>query len=199
VWGDRAKIVLAAAFGVITIALVFTAAFIVASAMVLALYETVGVPYFFQGPSFVRATGTIFVGIGLSFIAWTFLYRRPTEVIVSTWITIRKLLRRVQVDQRLGRTEPFLPLGPYRFVRNPIYFGAVSALFGGGICFLSTTFIVWSILMFLWFWFVLIPFEERELSVLFGAAYEEYKKQVPKMFPTGRRFKGPRESLGLSR
>lgn len=189
----------AAVLGVTTIVLVFTATLIVASAVILALHQTIGIPYSFEGPNYIRALGLVSIGVGLWFIAWTFLCRRPTDIIISTWITIRKLLKRAQIDEPAGRKEPFLPLGPYRFVRNPIYFGAVSALFGGGIYLGSTTFLVWSLLMLLWFWFVLIPFEERELSALFGAAYERYKKEVPKMLPTGRRYKGPEESLSLSR
>ena len=42
-------------------------------------------------------------------------------------------------------------------------------------------------LFFLWFNFVVIRFEERELRALFGEQYEAYAKAVPRFIPSLRR------------
>ncbi len=150
-----------------------------------------GIPYAVDVPYYVKGLGGIVLSIGLVFVGWVFRYRHPKDVIISTWVTLRKLLRRVKVEEMAGRNEKFVPRGPYRYVRNPIYFGVVSVLLGGSALLGSTVLFFWGLLVALWFWFFLIPFEERELRVLFGSTYENYQKQVPMMFPYGRRYREP--------
>jgi protein-S-isoprenylcysteine O-methyltransferase Ste14 len=43
-----------------------------------------------------------------------------------------------------------------------------------------------------WFWFSQIPFELKELEALFGESYAEYRRQVPKLFPYGKKHKPPK-------
>ena len=63
----------------------------------------------------------------------------------------------------------------------------------------STYITVWSASLCLWFWLILIPFEEGELRALFGKQYEEYADAVPMIVPFTKRRKGrpsPREVIG---
>jgi protein-S-isoprenylcysteine O-methyltransferase Ste14 len=73
--------------------------------------------------------------------------------------------------------------GPYSLVRNPMYLGIL--LIGVGI--LTILFKWWVtflfLAVFLGFYLVLIFKEERQLLVLFGRQYEEYCRQVPRIFP----------------
>jgi protein-S-isoprenylcysteine O-methyltransferase Ste14 len=71
-----------------------------------------------------------------------------------------------------------------------MYFGVVLGVFGLGALFSSATILFWCLMVTLWFAVVLIPFEERELDAIFGEGYRAYKRQVPMLFPTGRRFRG---------
>ena len=73
--------------------------------------------------------------------------------------------------------------GPYRVVRNPMYWGVASVILGEATIFhslalaeLAGAFAVGVIL------FVLL-FEEPELRRKFGAEYEEYCRHVPRWLP----------------
>ena len=98
----------------------------------------------------------------------------------SSYITIMKAIKRIQLTESMGRAESLVILGPYKYVRNPQYFGVVMVLFGLGLLLGFTFLFFGSLFSFLWFRFVLIPFEEKELSSLFGDQYRIYVKQVLK-------------------
>ena len=67
--------------------------------------------------------------------------------------------------------------GPYRWVRHPLYFGWMLAVFGPAhmtgdrlaFAVITTVYLV-----------VAIPWEERSLLRAFGEAYERYKREVPR-------------------
>ncbi len=74
----------------------------------------------------------------------------------------------------------FVAIGPYKYVRNPMYIGALTVLLGFGFVERSV-----SILLFAAGWFVLahvfvIVYEEPTLRHKFGSAYESYCKKVPR-------------------
>jgi protein-S-isoprenylcysteine O-methyltransferase Ste14 len=77
-------------------------------------------------------------------------------------------------------------LGVEEYVITPLVMGRSLDLNG-------TTVLVaclfWGVVLTIWFWFVWIPFEEKELDALFGDSYREYKRRVPKLFPNGRSYK----------
>ncbi len=88
-----------------------------------------------------------------------------------------------------GTPAPFDPprelvaVGPYRFVRNPMYAAGLASLVG---------WILWSpsLSLILAFFFFLLAahlfvtlYEEPTLKRNFAAAYEEYCKRVPRWFP----------------
>jgi protein-S-isoprenylcysteine O-methyltransferase Ste14 len=79
--------------------------------------------------------------------------------------------------------------GPYRIMRNPIYFGALLIFLGAALIsgvFLSIICIGIGFLFFIPY----IKKEEKELYHKFGEAYLEYKKEVPPLIPIpGKRLK----------
>jgi Phospholipid methyltransferase len=136
-----------------------------------------------------RLMGLAFIAACVALESYVMKYRRPFEVLVSTSETLMKLLRRRPISERKGRTEPFVPKGPYAYTRNPMYLCVVTIASGLGLAFSSTPLLVWGLLLTIWFSFVLIPFEEKELEALFGDSYADYKRQVPMLFPYGRRYR----------
>ena len=73
--------------------------------------------------------------------------------------------------------------GWYRYVRNPIYLGALMVQFGLILWFGSTLAMVYAFLFFLAFHVLIIFVEEPILRNQFGAAYEEYCRSVPRWIP----------------
>jgi protein-S-isoprenylcysteine O-methyltransferase Ste14 len=93
-----------------------------------------------------------------------------------------------------GTAAPFDPprklvvRGPYRFVRNPMYVGALTAL--GGAALFYTSLPLLGLLLF--YWIVLHAFvyfyEEPTLARTFGPDYDQYRRDVRRWWPgLGRR------------
>jgi len=181
-----------AAFGIAVVILIFVSTLVTAYVLVSIISVLAGIGTSFVVPSYLRLLGTLLLGIGLGFVGWVFRYRPPNDFFVSTWVTIRKRVKRIGIERTGGRTEPFVPLGPYLYVRNPTYFGGIATLYGTGIATGSVVVLAWAILMTLLFWYVIIPYEEKELQMLFGEAYVKYQLDVPKLFPNGKKYKSDR-------
>jgi protein-S-isoprenylcysteine O-methyltransferase Ste14 len=77
--------------------------------------------------------------------------------------------------------------GLYRFVRNPMYIGAIFILLGETLLFGSILVLAYAALrVLLWHRFV-VSYEEPRLRTRFGEAYERYCSSVPRWLP---RFSG---------
>jgi protein-S-isoprenylcysteine O-methyltransferase Ste14 len=89
-----------------------------------------------------------------------------------------------------GTPAPFDPprrlvtQGPYRFVRNPIYVGAGSALAGAAMCYLSWPLLVYACALLVACHLVVVLYEEPALERTFGHEYETYKSRVGRWWPT---------------
>ncbi len=149
------------------------------------LLETAfGMPIRLCMPPGVRVVGVVVLGLGFLFMGWLFKYRKPAEILTSTYVTMQKTFRRTPPNDASGRTEPLILQGPQRHVRHPLYF-AVVVLFLGWWLVLDYTFILFmALLFFLWFNLVVIRFEEKELKALYRKEYETYAKAVPGFFPS---------------
>ncbi|HZN62752.1 MAG TPA: isoprenylcysteine carboxylmethyltransferase family protein [Planctomycetota bacterium] len=77
--------------------------------------------------------------------------------------------------------------GPYRFVRNPMYVANVLIVSGEALFFESWAVGAWGVLMAAAFHGFVVRFEEPTLKRLFGDAYEEYRRSVPRWIPRVRR------------
>jgi len=146
-----------------------------------------GLPLSLSLPPVVRIIGGVTVVAGLAMMGWVFSYRSPVVMITSTYVTFLKLFRRVPVADRSGRTEPLVVAGPQKCVRNPLYFGVVVMVFGWALVGGYTFVFVATLMILLWFRFVIIPFEEKELLALFGEQYSKYASEVPMLVPLARR------------
>ena len=143
-----------------------------------------GIPVRLHLPVMMRAAGVGVLAFGFAFMGWIFKYRSPVEIIISTYVTMRKSIRGAPPQEKSARTEPLILRGPQRHVRHPLYF-AVVVLFLGWWLLLDYTFLLFMALLFLlWFTMVVIRFEEQELRALFGEEYEAYARAVPMILPS---------------
>jgi len=84
--------------------------------------------------------------------------------------------------------------GPYRFVRNPMISGVLFILLGEAIALRSLPHFWW-MLTFLALNLILIPLvEEPQLRRRFGAAYDEYRRNVPALLPRAYPWRPPTET-----
>ena len=73
--------------------------------------------------------------------------------------------------------------GFYRYVRNPMYVGVLAVVLGHFLWFGYWNLLVYAILVFLLFHTFVTYYEEPVLKRKFGAAYESYRKNVPRWIP----------------
>lgn len=73
--------------------------------------------------------------------------------------------------------------GPYRIVRNPMYWGVLFAILGEALAFRSVTLAEIGCVFFAFTALFVILYEEPLLRNKFGAEYETYCKRVPRWIP----------------
>lgn len=109
----------------------------------------------------LRASGLLLFAFGLLFIFWGMYSLRK-----AVFVPGNKLVA----------------VGPYKYVRHPMYFGGIVgaiglALFAGSLLGAVYSFVLALVLSHI------ADAEEEELRARFGEAYVEYGKRVPKLFP----------------
>jgi protein-S-isoprenylcysteine O-methyltransferase Ste14 len=100
---------------------------------------------------------------------------------IRTWGT-SYLRASVMQDSKL-HSDRLVADGPFRHVRNPLYFGNVVMSFGMGLTMSRTGFLVVVVGMFI-FSYRLILREESELSESQGESYRAYCAAVPRLLPS---------------
>jgi protein-S-isoprenylcysteine O-methyltransferase Ste14 len=77
----------------------------------------------------------------------------------------------------------FVAAGLYRFVRNPMYFGALLALFAEAVLFRSLWILLYAGMLWLALHTFTVLLEEPQLERRFGEAYREYRRRTPRWIP----------------
>ena len=73
--------------------------------------------------------------------------------------------------------------GFYRYVRNPMYVGILAAILGHFLWFGYWNLLIYEAVVFLAFHTFVTIYEEPTLKIKFGAAYEDYLRNVPRWIP----------------
>ncbi len=146
-----------------------------------------GVPQRLGLPLPIRLLGLVIVLFSFALLRWFFSYRRPFDVLVSTYETFAKMSGRMRLQERMHRTEPLIVRGPYKYVRHPLYSCDVFLVLGLWLLLDNSFLAVFALILLLWFTLVVTPFEDKELRAIFGDDYDRYARNVPKMIPSLRR------------
>ena len=142
-----------------------------------------GIPNHLHMPPEIRGLGIIMMAIGFFFLCWMFRYRKLSDFLNSTYLSMQKTLMRTRLDDASKRIEPLILQGPQKHVRHPTYFSIVAIIFGLWLALDHTFLLFMAFLLFLWFNLV-IYFEEKELKALYKGEYEAYAGSVPRFFPS---------------
>lgn len=109
-------------------------------------------------------------------------------LLLTGWIAMLWCFWNFLVNGR-GTPAPIDPpkelvaVGLYRFVRNPMYVAGIIALFGWILWSPSLPLILAPFLFFTAAHLFVTGYEEPTLKKKFGAAYEEYRRRVPRWIP----------------
>jgi protein-S-isoprenylcysteine O-methyltransferase Ste14 len=77
----------------------------------------------------------------------------------------------------------FVAIGPYRYIRNPMYVGVLSLLAGFGLYERSISILLMALVILLVVHLMVIFYEEPTLRKLFGATYEDYCRCTARWIP----------------
>jgi protein-S-isoprenylcysteine O-methyltransferase Ste14 len=78
----------------------------------------------------------------------------------------------------------FVAVGPYRYVRNPMYIGALTAIAGFALYLHSISILLFCLAVFLVAHLFVLFYEEPTLRAKFGAGYEAYCRTVSRWVPS---------------
>lgn len=108
----------------------------------------------------------------------------PYSILGGTIITLAGLMMRTWACGYLRKEKELTISGPYRYTRNPLYFG--NLILGIGI--VVGSYSLWMLFIFsvyfLVFYPVVISQEKSRLKDLFPKEYEEFGQKVPLFFPS---------------
>ena len=80
----------------------------------------------------------------------------------------------------------FVAVGPYKYVRNPMYIGALILLTGYGLWHRSVSMLLFPLLALLAVHLFVVFYEEPNLKRIFGESYLEYRRSVHRWLPEWR-------------
>jgi protein-S-isoprenylcysteine O-methyltransferase Ste14 len=73
--------------------------------------------------------------------------------------------------------------GLYRYTRNPMYVGVLTAILGWALIFKSSTLVFYGLCVGACFHLFVVFYEERRLRRLFGSEYDDYCARVGRWLP----------------
>ncbi len=117
-------------------------------------------------------------------LVWPGLALIVLGTFLALWC-VALLLRRGQGSPHpfVAKTKRLVIVGPYRIVRNPMMWGIGAILVG--LCLLLGAGTLWIgfVGFFLFIYWFVPNFEERDLEARFGEEFREYCRQVPRWVP----------------
>ena len=137
-------------------------------------------------------------GLGGVWVPWWILTRDGQSASPAAWVAVPVIAGGASLYAwciwsfaAVGRGTPgpwdaprrVVAVGPYRWVRNPIYISALLVVLGEAWLFLSLPLLAYAGAMAIIFHLFVIAYEEPTLRRRFGNAYLEYQRTVPRWIP----------------
>ena len=135
-------------------------------------------------------------GFVFAFIYLYFAQPRMDFLVAGLTLAAAGLISRIWASGHIEKGTRLATKGPYRWTRNPLYFG--SLLMGLGFTLAGANPGLLGLFLFL-FLLIYIPVmrrEEEELVQAFGAHYESYRQRVPMFVPHLKSPAPAEESVG---
>lgn len=131
------------------------------------------------------------VGIPFVIAALYFAHIARRQMQPGLLIIAAGILLRIWASGHLKKEQILTTGGPYRVIRNPLYFGSLLVALG----FFFITHSYWILLLTAVYFAIsyvpVIRYEEKVLSEKFPGLYSEYSQKVPAFFPTFKPWKYP--------
>jgi protein-S-isoprenylcysteine O-methyltransferase Ste14 len=133
---------------------------------------------------FPRQTYTLFP---LGF--WFQLLTTILEIVIvvvsvwTMWSALRVLGKQWSLQARVLEDHKLVREGPYRFVRHPIYTGILGMIVAAGLAWCHWIGFMIALALFGIGTAIRVRSEEKLLREQFGAAFEDYKRNVPAVLP----------------
>lgn len=126
------------------------------------------------------------VRVTLLFVILAIVVAEPKiwSILAGIGFTLIGLLLRTWACGHLEKEKKLTTSGPYRYTRNPLYFG--NLLIGLGVVTGAQSWwvLAGAIVLFGIFYSVIILSEQQKMEKLFPVEYAEYKRKVPLFFPS---------------
>jgi protein-S-isoprenylcysteine O-methyltransferase Ste14 len=129
----------------------------------------------FRLPCFARIPGLLIFAFGAGLVLWC-----------------GGILASVGIFESPGNRmfpREFVATGPFRYIRNPMSFGATALFAGLGLWLRSISILLFSAILFLIFHVIAVRIEEPGLEKRFGDSYLAYKQAVGRWIPKAGRSK----------
>ncbi len=130
--------------------------------------------------------GTLAPAVGVVEIASIVLALLGASMVV--WVSVVFVIHGKGTPFPIEPPKDFVEAGLYRFVRNPMYVGALITLFGEAAFFRSAWILLYAGALWLALHTFTVLLEEPQLERRFGDPYRTYKAETPRWIP--RRPKG---------
>lgn len=99
------------------------------------------------------------------------------------WVSVIFVWRGRGTAMPLVPPTEFVPIGLYRYVRNPMYVGLLVVILAEAAVFRSVWLLVYASLLWLATHSYVVLIEEPDLYRRFGKGYEEYRLETPRWIP----------------
>jgi protein-S-isoprenylcysteine O-methyltransferase Ste14 len=137
----------------------------------------------FQPPrsAFLPPVAALSGAAGIVFAVFTISLAAASGWLVES--AVRTLGKQWAVAARLVEGHKLITVGPYAYVRNPIYTGMLGMLIATGLAMEHWIATIVAVVLFAAGMVIRVRSEEKLLRAAFGQEFEDYAKRVPAVIP----------------
>ena len=103
--------------------------------------------------------------------------------LIALWCVVTFVARGRGTPAPFDPPREFVAVGPYRYVRNPMYIGGFGVILGAGLVLPSPSIVGLAVLFLIFFHLFVLLYEEPTLQSRFDGPYLQYKSTVHRWLP----------------